>query len=40
METITPKQNEFLDYLFGENKHPIESDEDYRTLELIFDEEE
>lgn len=29
----------FLDYLFGEYKHPIEEDEDYLELGLVFDEE-
>lgn len=29
-----------LDYLFGENKHPIQTDEDYRELAEVFDEDE
>jgi hypothetical protein len=29
-----------LDYLFGEFKRPIEDDEDYQELGVIFDEDE
>ncbi len=40
METITPEQIATLDYLFGEFRHPIEDDEDYQELGLVFDEDE